>query len=174
MRFVIDKAHSNVGFVVRHAGIGKTRGSFGEYEGAIEFTEVGKWAGASVEVKIDAASVDTANEGRDNHLRSPDFFEVEKFPTWTFKSTDVYGGTDEFNVVGDLTIHGVTESVKLDVTFEGTVVDPAGDERVAFEARTTISRKKFGLAWNTAMEAGGFLVGDRVNIVLEIEAIKEA
>lgn len=174
MRFVIDQAHSTVGFVVRHAGIGKTRGSFGEFEGAIEFDEVGKWAGSSVEVTIDAASVDTANEGRDNHLRSPDFFEVEKFPTWTFKSTDVYGGTDEFNVAGELTIHGVTEPVVLDVTFEGTVVDPAGDERVAFEARTTISRKKFGLTWNAAMEAGGFLVGDRVNVVLEIEAIKEA
>lgn len=171
--YVVDAAHSTVGFTVRHAGIGKTRGHFDEFIGEINLPNPDSIEGASAKGNIVAASVNTRNKDRDDHLRSPDFFEVEKFPTWEFESTGVEGTLEEFTLFGDLTIHGVTQPVELKTTFEGAAVDPFGLERVAFEASATISRKAFGLTWNSVMEAGGVLVGDKVTINLEIEAIKE-
>ncbi|WP_182049385.1 YceI family protein [Changpingibacter yushuensis] len=172
--YIIDPSHSTLGFTVRHAGIGKTRGSFEEFSGSISVADESTPAGASAAATINAASVNTGNGDRDNHLRSADFFEVEKFPEWTFTSTSTSGSRDEFVLSGDLTIHGVTKKVDIDVTFEGTATDPFGNERAAFEGSTNISRKDFGLTWNKAQAAGGVLVGDKIAITLEIEATKEA
>lgn len=170
--YVVDAAHSTVGFTVRHAGIGKTRGHFGEFEGTIDLPHDNSVEGASTQGTIQAASVNTNNNDRDNHLRSADFFDVEKFPTWDFESTGTSGSLEDFKLHGDLTIHGVTQPVVLDVSFEGAATDPFGVERIAFEATTTIRRKDFGLTWNAVMEAGGVLVSDKINISLEIEATK--
>ncbi|MFT0762078.1 YceI family protein [Actinomyces sp. F1_1611] len=172
-RYVVDAAHSTVGFTVRHAGIGRTRGHFGVFEGEIDLPNENSIEGASTHGTIEAASVDTNNSDRDNHLRSADFFEVEQFPTWTFESTKVEGTLEEFTLFGDLTIHGVTQPVELAATFEGAATDPFGVQRIAFVATTTISRKSFGLTWNAALEAGGVLVSDKIAINLEIEAVKQ-
>ncbi len=170
--YVVDTAHSTVGFTVRHAGIGKTRGFFSEFQGTIDLPHENSVEGASAEGTIQAASVSTNNNDRDNHLRSADFFDVEEYPTWDFKSTGTSGSLDDFKLLGDLTIHGVTQPVELDVTFEGAATDPFGVERIAFEASTTLRRKDFGLTWNAVMEAGGVLVSDKINVNLEIEATK--
>lgn len=172
--YVIDAAHSTLGFTVRHAGIGKTRGQFDEFEGTIEVADESTPVGSTATATIKAASVNTRNEDRDNHLRSADFFDVEQFPEWTFVTTDVKGSKDSFKLIGDLTIHGVTKSVTIDTEFLGTATDPFGADRAAFEGTTTVSRKDFGLTWNAALEAGGVLVGDKIAITLEIEATKQA
>lgn len=171
--FVIDADHSNVGFTVRHAGIGKTRGKFTDFEASIEVADVNSPAGSTAQAVIKAASINTNNSSRDDHLRSADFFDVEKYPELTFKSTAVSGTKEKFTLTGDLTIHGVTKSVTLDVEFLGEATDPFGNDRAAFEANTVISRKDFGLTWNAALEAGGVLVGDKITITLDIEAIKQ-
>ena len=124
--YTIDPAHSTVGFTVRHAGIGKTRGHFDTFAGTITVADESTPEGSSATATIDANSVNTGNEMRDNHLRSGDFFEVEQFPEWTFTSTNASGTRDEFVLTGDLTIHGVTKSVDIDVTFEGTATDAFG------------------------------------------------
>ena len=127
-----------------------------------------------MDVVIKAASIDTSQPDRDTHLRSADFFDVEKFPTLTFKSTNVkQAGGDAYAVTGDLTIHGVTKSVVLPVTFLGMAKDPWGNERAGFEAEVTINRRDFGLTWNAALETGGFLVGDEVKISLSVQAIAQ-
>ena len=172
--YAIDATHSTVGFTVRHAGIGKTRGHFTEFAGTIEVTDPTTPAGATATATIQAASVDTGNADRDNHLRSGDFFDVEQFPEWTFTTTSTTGTTDSFTLAGDLTIHGVTRPVEIATEFTGTATDPFGAERAAFEGTTTLSRKAFGLTWNAALEAGGVLVGDKVTVTLEIEEVKAA
>lgn len=172
--YVVDATHSTIGFVVRHAGIGKTRGKFNEFESTVVIPDLETPAGATATATIKVASIDTGNSSRDDHLRSGDFFDVEQFPEITFTATGVSGSKENFTLEGDLTIHGVTKSVALDVEFLGTATDPFGAERIAFEATTSISRKEFGLTWNAALEAGGVLVGDKINITLEIEAIKQA
>lgn len=172
--YKVDADHSTVGFMVRHAGIGKTRGTMAVFEGTIEVPSDDSWESASTSGSIDAASVDTKSAKRDDHLRSPDFFDVEKYPKWTFQSTSVTGGKESFQVEGNLEIHGVTRPVTLDVTYLGAATDPFGLDRIAFEAETTINRKDYGLNWNAALEAGGILVGEKVKINLEIEAVKEA
>lgn len=170
--YVIDNSHSTVGFNVRHAGIAKVRGSFGDFEGSLVVGE--DFVNSKADVVIQTASVDTRNEARDQHLRSADFFNVEAHPTMAFNTTAVEGDGEEFNLVGDLTINGVTKPVKLEVEYNGTAVDPFGNTRVGFEAGTVINRKDFGLTWNAALEAGGVLVSDKVAIVLEVSAIKQA
>ena len=166
----IDKAHSEAVFQVRHLLI-KVRGRFSDFEGEIVYDEQNPER-SSVNVTIQAASVDTNERDRDTHLRSADFFDVEKFPTLTFKSARVTRkGSDSFDVAGDLTIHGVTRPVALSATFLGKARDPWGNERIAFEAETTINRKDFGLLWNAALETGGFLVGDEVKISLSVQAL---
>lgn len=173
-RYIIDQAHTAVGFMVRHAGIGKTRGTFTAFEGVIDIPDLTTLEGASTQGTIEATSVDTRNADRDNHLRSADFFDVENFPTWTFQSTSLEGTPAEFTMTGDITIHGITRPVTLDVEFLGEAVDPFGAARIAFEATGTISRKDFGLTWNAMLEAGGVLVGDKITLTLEVEAVKEA
>ena len=162
--YVIDAAHSTLGFTVRHAGIGKTRGQFDEFEGTIEVADESTPVGSTATATIKAASVNTRNEDRDNHLRSADFFDVEQFPTMTFRSTEVRGEPEEFTLVGELTLHGVTRTVELEAEFGGQDKDPFGATRVGFEATGEISRKDFGLTWNAATEAGGLLVSDKVKL----------
>lgn len=166
----IDKAHSEAVFQVRHL-LTKVRGGFSDFEGEIDYDEESPEQ-SSVNVTIQAASVDTGERDRDTHLRSADFFDVEKFPTLTFRSTRVTRkSTDRFDITGDLTIHGITRPVTLSTTLLGKAKDPWGNERAAFEAETTINRKDFGLLWNATLETGGFLVGDEVKISLSVQAL---
>jgi polyisoprenoid-binding protein YceI len=170
----IDSAHSRLGFIARHLGFSKVRGSFETFEGSIRM-EPGDLSTLQAEATIETASITTNEEKRDNHLRSADFFDAEKYPNLTFQSTrihDVEGNS--FKMVGDLTIHGVTKEVELLGERLGEGPDPWGGTRVGFEARTLINRKDFGLNWNVALEAGGFLVGEDIEIVLEIQAVKES
>lgn len=170
--YQIDKGHSEVSFQVRHL-LTKVRGHFGDFGGAIRFDEQHP-ASSNVDVTIQAASVNTQTADRDAHLRSGDFFDVEKYPTLTFKSVSVKPrSADAFDVLGDLTIHGVTKQVTLPVSYLGKAKDPWGNEKAAFEADLTINRKDFDLGWNAVLEAGGFVVGDEVKISLSIQALAQ-
>ena len=166
----IDASHSELGFTVRHAGISKVRGNVAITSGTLSVGE--DLESSSVQVTIDPSTVSTGDANRDGHLKSGDFFDVEAFGEWTFTSTAVRAQGSSYVVVGDLTIHGVTQSVELETEFNGTAVDPFGNTRAGFEASTTISRKDFGLTWNAALEAGGVLVADKVRIDLDVSAIK--
>lgn len=169
-----DLSHSSINFHVRHLMVSKVHGRFATWSGKLELDDE-DLTRSRVEVAIEAASIETKEEKRDAHLRSPDFLEVEKFPTITFKSTQITrDGDEEYTVVGDLTIHGVTRQVTLEVEAGGRVTDPWGGTRTGFSAKTSISRKDFGLTWNMALEAGGFLVGDKLDINLEIEAVRKS
>jgi polyisoprenoid-binding protein YceI len=168
--FIIDKAHSEAVFQVRHL-ITKVRGRFSNFEGRIEFDQE-RPRNSSVNVTIDAASIDTNEPDRDKHLRSDDFFGVDTHPQITFKSTKVdQTGANTFDVAGALTIKAVTRDVVLPVTFLGIATDPWGKSRAGFETEITINRKDYGLLWNAALETGGFLVGDDVKISLSIQAV---
>ena len=168
----LDPSHTEAGFTVRHAGISKVRGSVAVTAGAVT---VGDDLGTTtVSVTLDPATIDTRDAGRDGHLKSADFFEVETYPTWNFVSTGVSGSGNDLVVEGDLTIHGVTKPVKLVTEFNGTATDPFGNLRAGFSATTEISRKEFGLTWNAALEAGGVLVGDKITISIDGSAIKQA
>ena len=170
--YAIDPSHTTAEFIVRHLMISKVRGRFTGITGTIDVPE-GTNVPASVDVTIETASIDTREEQRDGHLKSADFFEAEKYPQITFKSTGVDGSGDAFKVRGDLTIHGVTREVVLDTTFEGRTTDPYGNDRIGYEAHTKINRKDFGLGWNMALETGGVVVGDEVKIELNVEAIAQ-
>ncbi|WP_454086070.1 YceI family protein [Georgenia sp. Marseille-Q6866] len=170
--YTIDPSHTEIGFTVRHAGISKVRGQFTEFSGDITVAE--SFADSAVNVTIQSASVDTRDENRDNHLRSADFWDSENKPTWTFVSTGVEGSGEEFSVLGDLTINGVTKPATLAVEYNGAATDPFGNKRVGFSASTEVSRKEFGLTWNAALETGGVLVGDKIRIAMEISAIAAA
>ena len=167
--YQIDKAHSEVEFQVRHL-LSKVRGRFSDFSGSLDF-DAEQPVSSSVRFTIRAASIDTNQADRDTHLRSEDFFAVDRFPALTFASTRVTPrGGGQFDVTGDLTIRDVTRSVVLPVTYLGTAKDPWGNEKLAFEAEITINRKDFGLNWNAALETGGFLVGDEVKVSLSIQA----
>ena len=165
----IDRGHSEVAFQVRHL-LSKVRGRFTDFAGTIEFDE-NEPQKSRIEVSIQTASIDTAEADRDAHLRNADFFEVDRYPAMTFKSTSVVSrGGGSYDVAGDLTIRGVTKRVTLDASFLGRATDPWGNERAGFEAEVTLNRKDFGLHWNAALETGGFLVGDEVKVMLSVEA----
>jgi polyisoprenoid-binding protein YceI len=154
--------------------VSKVRGRFTRYTGGIDIDD-GDITRAVVDATIDASSIDTGVPDRDTHLRSPDFFDVETFPELRFRSTRFEKlGEGRYRVVGDLTIRDVTREVVLDADYGGQAKDPWGNERVGFVATTTIDRKEFGLKWNQVLEAGGVLVGDRVDIELEIQAVQAA
>ena len=171
--WAIDPAHTHVGFAVKHLMISTVRGRFGGVTGSVVTDEADPARGIA-EIEIDAASIDTREGQRDAHLKSADFFDVEKFPKLIFKSKRIADAKgDTFKLIGDLTIHGVTREVTLDVTSGGRGKDPWGGERAAFSATTAIKRSDYGLTWNQALEAGGFLVGDEVKISLNIQAIGE-
>ena len=168
--YEIDGAHTSVEFVGRHLMITKVRGRFSAVRGQITIAEDPK--DSHVEVEIDAASVSTGNDDRDAHLKSGDFFDVEHYPTITFASTGVKPLRDNtWEVVGDLTVHGTTKPVTLQVDFDGGGASPMGDERVGFSAATEVNREDFGLTWNVALETGGFLVGKTARIELAVQAI---
>ncbi|NLF03780.1 MAG: YceI family protein [Actinomycetales bacterium] len=168
--WTIDPSHSEASFTVRHAGISKVRGTVAITEGAVVVGEDGT---ATVTATLDPATVSTGDATRDGHLTTADFFEVETYPTWTFSSSAVQV-SDEADVPGELTIHGVTQPVTLAVEFNGAAKDAYGNQRAGFTGTTTISRKEFGLTWNAALEAGGVLVSDKVQITLEVSTIAQA
>ncbi len=170
--FTIDAVHSSVAFSVRHLVVAKARGRFSKFSGAFAFDaeDVSK---SHVEVTIDVASIDTNDAQRDGHLKSPDFFDAENHKEMTFKSKRVEGKGSDLKVIGDLTIRGTTHEVTLDVEYAGISKDPWGNEKAGFEAKTTINRKDFGLVWNAVLETGGVAVGEKVEITLDIEALKD-
>ena len=168
----IDRAHSHVEFAVRHLMISTVKGRFAEVSGTVRSDERDPGRGEA-DIEIGVASIDTREPQRDAHLRSPDFFDAEHFPTITFKSRGIGGMTDgTFTLAGDLTIRGVTREVALHVTSEGRGKDPWGGERAGFSATTTIRRSDFGLTWNQLLETGGVAVGDDVRISIDVELVK--
>ncbi len=170
--YAIDKAHSEVAFQVRHL-VTKVRGRFADFAGTVRFDEQHP-EDSSVSVTIAASSVDTSTADRDQHLRSSDFFAVDTYPTITFESSGVVRKSSQaYDVVGTLTIRGIAKDITLPVTYLGTAKDPFGSRRAGFEAGITINRKDFGLGWNAALETGGFLVGDDVQISLSIQAVAQ-
>ena len=170
----IDPAHSGIHFSIRHMVVSKVRGRFTAYAGSVALDEADVTRSV-VEATVDASSIDTGTPQRDQHLRSADFFDVEKFPQLRFRSTRIEKVDDgRYRVTGELTIRDVTREVSLDVEYGGRAKDPWGNERVAFGAKTSVDRKDFGLAWNQVLEAGGVLVGDRVDIELEVQAVRAA
>ena len=170
----LDPAHTLVEFSAKHMMITTVKGRFVDVSGTIHADESNP-SRSRVEATIQAASIDTRTEQRDQHLKSADFLDVEHYPTITFKSTRVESiDKEHFRVTGDLTIHGTTRPVTLDTTFEGREKDPWGGERAGFSATTKIDRREFGLTWNQALETGGVLVGNEIKISIEVEAVKTA
>jgi len=172
-QWAFDLVHSSVNFTVRHMVVSKVRGRFTKWDGSLAMDERDP-AGGAVEVTIDAASIDTGVDQRDQHLRSPDFFDVAQFPQITFKSTRVEAvGAGALKVSGDLTMHGVTKPVVLDVEYAGSAKDPWGGVRAGFSARVTIDRKDFGLTYNQLLETGGVVVGENIEVAIEAEMVKQ-
>jgi polyisoprenoid-binding protein YceI len=172
--YALDPGHSRIGFSARHAMVTKVRGAFNDFEGTAQLPtpDPSTW---SVQLTIQAASIDTRNEQRDGHLRSSDFLALDQYPTISFSSTSVQQVSDStFRVSGDLTVRGVTRPVSVDFEYEGSATDPFGNPRVGFEGRVSISRKEFGITWNASLDAGGVLVSDKVDLEFEISAIKSA
>ncbi|WP_047982988.1 YceI family protein [Ornithinibacillus californiensis] len=170
----IDKSHSSLEFTVKHMMISKVKGVFNEFDATVE-ADVNDLTDAAVEFSVDLKSIDTRNEDRDNHLRSNDFFDIENHPKMTFVATDIKKKSDnEYDVVGDLSLRGVTKPVTFDLTMEGVHKDPWGNEVAGFSGSTKLNRKDFGLVWNAALETGGVLVGEEVKINIELEAHKQA
>jgi polyisoprenoid-binding protein YceI len=169
--YEIDPSHSVVEFVVRHLGLAKVRGRFNQFEGTIVIgTDP---LDSRVDAVINAATIDTRDQKRDEHLRTADFLDVEHHPTLEFHSTEVRQNGSDFQVDGDLSIRGTTRPVTLDLEVEGVATDPWGGTRAGFSATTEVDREQFGLTWNQALESGGWLVGKRVRIELSCEAIKK-
>lgn len=172
MQWTIDTTHANVDFSVKHMAISTVRGSFAVFNGSGETNEAGM--PTSVQMEIDAASISTNNEQRDGHLKSGDFFDVEKFPTLTFKSTSITGTPDELTIAGELTIRGVTKPITLKGELSQVVKDPWGNQRTSLVATGKLSREQFGLTWNMALEFGGVMVSDEVKLHIEAEAVAVA
>jgi polyisoprenoid-binding protein YceI len=171
VKWALDPSHSTTNFAIRHM-MSKVRGTISVKEGWIEADEKEDPSSAKVEVVLDAASVHTGVAARDADLRSPNFFEVEKYPTITFRSKRIEGDDPKhFVITGDLTMHGVTKEIQLESSFGGEAKDPWGNRRLSFSGKTRINRKDWNLNWNAALEAGGFLVGDDVDVDLEVEAV---
>lgn len=171
-KWTLDDSHSEAMFSVRHAGISRVRGTFEDFSGSATLTE--GLNGSVIEAIVKAASVNTRNEGRDEHLRSADFFDAENHPDLKFESLEVsdFDG-EEFKLKGKLSMRGVTKEVEFKGDFGGQTVDAFGATRAGFEAETEISREEFGLTWNAALEAGGFLVSDKVRITLDVSFTKD-
>ncbi|BCL81570.1 polyisoprenoid-binding protein [Ktedonobacteria bacterium brp13] len=169
MAWQIDAAHSQIGFSVRHMMVSTVRGRFSTVSGTLNIDEANP-ANSWVEAEADTASISTNDANRDGHLRSADFFDAEKFPKVTFKSTSVAKDGDNYKVTGDLTMHGVTKPVTFTVEYSGVIKDPYGLQRAGFDAQAKINRKDFGLGWGGVLETGGAIVSDEVKIILEFEA----
>lgn len=168
-----DPAHSNIGFKVKHLMVSNVHGSFDKFEATVNYDEKDVTK-SSVNVTIDAASINTGVEQRDTHLKSPDFFDAAKFPQLTFVSKRVEKAGDSLNIIGDLTIHGVTKELTLNVTeLNPPMTDPWGGVRMGASASARINRTDYGLTWNKAIEAGGVVVGEMVDILIEVELVKK-
>jgi len=172
MAWQIDTSHSHIQFSVRHMMISKARGEFQSYSGTVILDEANP-AAATVELQIEVASLNTRDAQRDAHLKSPDFFDVEKYPYLTFKSKRVDVKGERATLVGDLTIRDVTKEVALEVEYAGQSKSPWGTTVAGFNGETKINRKDWGLTWNAALETGGVVVGDEVTISIELELIKQ-
>jgi polyisoprenoid-binding protein YceI len=173
MAWVIDPAHTEVNFTVRHMMISNVRGQFQKLSGTIEFDEANP-AATTIDVQIEAASVNTREEKRDSHLRSPDFFDAAQYPYLIFKSRRVeMTDASHARLTGDLTIRDVTKEVALEVEYNGSAKSPWGTLSAGFSAKTSINRKDWGLNWNMVLETGGILVGDQINISIELEIVKQ-
>jgi polyisoprenoid-binding protein YceI len=171
--YTLDSGHTRIGFVARHAMVTRVRGQFNDFEGH-GYLDGDNPANSRVTVTIRAASIDTRNAQRDEHLRSNDFLAMQEYPEITFVSTDARrAGESTFELTGDLTIRGVTRQVTVPFTFDGAATDPFGDQRVGLEGAVTINRKDYGVSWNAALEAGGVLVSDKVELEFEISAIRK-
>jgi polyisoprenoid-binding protein YceI len=170
--YVIDAAHTSIGFVARHAMVTKVRGAFNEFEGSAHL-DAENPSRSTASLTIKSASIDTRNEQRDGHLRSNDFLDPENYPEITFVSTAVDQLDDTtYRMTGDLTIRGITKPVSVDFEYSGSATDPFGNARVGFEGSTTINRKDWGVNWNAALEAGGVLVSEKVTLQFDISAVK--
>lgn len=168
--WTVDPSHSTIGFVARHLMVSKVRGHFATFSGTV--TIAGDPYDSKVEATVDIASVTTGDDTRDGHLKSADFFDLEKYPNMTLVSTGIEKDGSGYVLHSDLTINGITKPVDFELEFNGVGADPWGGTRAGFSAEADVNRKDWGLEWNVALEAGGVLVGDKVKIQLEIEAIK--
>ena len=172
--YTLDPAHTRIGFVARHAMVTKVRGAFNEFTGTAVLDGANP-GNSTVQVTIQAASIDTRNAQRDGHLRGNDFLAMDEYPQITFVSTGARQVDDStFELTGDLTIKGVTSPITIPFSFEGAAKDPFGNLRVGFEGAVTINRKDYGITWNAALETGGVLVSDKVTLEFEISAVKNA
>jgi polyisoprenoid-binding protein YceI len=172
--YAIDPAHTHVEFAVRHLMISTVKGSFQDVQGTVR-TDDSAATSPTVAVTVNLASIDTREPQRDAHLKSPDFFDVERFPQMTFESRRVDGPTDQpFKLSGDLTLHGVTRELFREVVPEGRGMDPWGNERAGFSATGKLRRSDFGLTYNQVLEAGGVVIGDEVKISIDVELVKQA
>ncbi|MGW0736835.1 YceI family protein [Streptomyces sp. NPDC002851] len=170
--YTLDPMHTTIGFVARHAMVTNVNGAFHDFEGTLHL-DGSDPGNSTATVDVQVGSIDTGVEDRDTHLRSADFFDVEKFPTMSFRSTkSEVVGENTYRLTGDLTIKDVTKPITLDLEFNGSATDPTGNERVGFEGETEILRSEWGLSWNAALETGGWLVSDEIKLNLDISAIK--
>ncbi|MES1040425.1 YceI family protein [Peribacillus simplex] len=173
-KWTVDPTHSAIEFSVKHMMIAKVKGSFNKFEANI-LANPSDLTTAEIDFTVDVASIDTRNADRDNHLRSADFFDVEKNPTLTFKSTKIVKtDEDEYDVTGNVTLNGVTQEETFSITFEGQGKDPWGNEKAGFSGKGKIKRSDYGLTYNAALETGGVLIGDQITLTIEIEVAKEA
>ncbi len=173
-KWIVDTAHSSIDFAVKHMMIATVKGTFHNFDASIE-ADPTDLTTANIRFTVDVASVDTRNSDRDAHLKNADFFDVEKYPQITFQSTKIVKtGEGEYDVTGDLTIHGTTRPETFAVTFEGQGKDPWGNEKVGFSAEGKINRSDYGLKYNAALETGGVMIGEQVKISIQIEAAKQA
>jgi polyisoprenoid-binding protein YceI len=172
--YTVDPAHSTIGFVARHAMVTNVKGGFHDFTGTLHLDGADPTRSTAT-LDIQMASIDTGNADRDGHLKSADFFKIDEFPAMTFRSTKAEAlGGDDYRVTGDLSLLGVTKSVSIDLEFNGAAKDPFGNERVGFEGKTELLRSEWGLTWNAALETGGVLISDKIKLVFDISAIKNA
>lgn len=172
--YTIDPSHSTIGFVARHAMVTNVKGGFQDFTGTLHLdgTDPSK-STATLDIQMD--SIETGNADRDGHLKSADFFKIDEHPVMTFRSTKAEAlGGDDYRITGDLSLLGVTKSITFDLEFNGSAKDPFGNERVGFEGKTELLRSEWGLTWNAALETGGVLVSDKIKLVFDISAIKNA
>jgi polyisoprenoid-binding protein YceI len=170
--WIVDPTHSTVGFTARHLMVTKVRGRFASFSGSVTIAD--DRLASSVEASVDMASVSTGDDGRDGHLKSGDFFDVEQFPTMSFRSTSVVADGGDYALNGDLTIKGVTKPVTFELEFDGVATDPWNNTKAGFTAETEINRKDWGLERNVALETGGVLVSEKIKVQLDVQLLKQA
>ncbi|MET8769218.1 YceI family protein [Streptomyces sp. NPDC004658] len=172
--YTIDPAHSAIGFVARHAMVTNVKGGFKDFTGTLHLDGADPTKSTAT-LEVQMASIETGNADRDGHLKSSDFFKIDEFPVMTFRSTKAESlGGDDYRITGDLSLLGVTKPLTIDLEFHGAAKDPFGNERVGFEGKAEILRSEWGLTWNAALETGGVLVSDKIKLVFDISAIKNA